>query len=77
MQEDEPKKNYYLVYGAVATMYLIMIIVYSVVVHNATENGAAENVKCVPSDLNKCPDDPDTPTSLIEGLIKSIVEAFA
>ena len=47
MQGDqEPKKNFYLVYGVIAALYVIMLIVYSVVVHNATANQDARNVDC-------------------------------
>ena len=70
--DDEPKKNYYLVYGAVAVMYTIMIIVYAVVVHNATENGAATDVTCVESELNPCPSD----TNAIADFLKSVSQAM-
>ena len=50
-----------------------MIIVYSLVVHNATVNGAADNVPCVPSDLNKCP---TTVSGTVADLLKSITEAI-
>ena len=44
---EEEKKNYYGVYGVVIALYITMIIIYAVVVHNATENGAADNVPCI------------------------------
>ena len=81
---DEPKKRYVLVYGAVIVLYVIMIIVYSLVVHNATVNGAAENVPCVESDLNPCPDTPpnasntlNTNSNVIELLASAVSSAFA
>ena len=70
--DDEPKKNYYLVYGAVALMYAIMITVYAIVVHNATENGAATNVKCVESELNPCPSD----TNAVADFLKAVSQAM-
>ena len=69
--DNEPKKNYYLVYGAVAILYIVMIIVYALVVHNATENGAAENVVC--ADPATC----DHPmNSAVEGIKKMFTEAL-
>ena len=72
MQEDEAKKNYYGVYGVVIALYITMIIVYAVVVHKATENGAADNVACVPSSLNECPDVPTPPASMVQNLMQTI-----
>ena len=70
--DDEPKKNYYGVYGTVAVLYVTMIIVYSLVVHNATKNGAADNVPCIyDKDLNPdCP--PPTPENSLETFLTAV-----
>ena len=73
MNDDEPKKNYYGIYGCVTFLYVTMIIVYAVVVSNATKNGAAENVPCIPDEkLNVCPDDPVAPTDVISLFLASV-----
>ena len=41
-QTQEGKKSFWQVYTAVVVWYVAMIITYSVVVHNATEDGAAD-----------------------------------
>ena len=69
--DDEPKKNYYGVYGTVAVLYVVMIIVYSVVVHNATKNGAADNVPCIyDADLN--PGCPPTTENTLESFLATV-----
>ena len=45
--EHEEKKSFWYIYAAVAVAYVILIIVYGVVVHNATENGA-QDIATVP-----------------------------
>ena len=47
---NEPKKNYMWIYIAVAVFYAAMIVVYSIVVHNATENGAQDVAPVVSSE---------------------------
>ena len=47
-QETPVKKSFWQVYTAVAIFYVAMIITYSIVVHNATEDGARD----VPADPN-------------------------
>ena len=74
MNDDEPKKNYYGVYGTVIFLYVTMIIVYSVVVHNATKNGAADNVPCINDDeLNPCPVAPAEPTDAISLFLAAVL----
>ena len=41
---DEPKKSFKWVYIGVAVWYAVMITIYGVVVHNATEDGAIIDV---------------------------------
>ena len=45
MEEVQVKKSFWQIYTAVIVFYVAMIITYSVVVHNATEDGAAADVK--------------------------------
>ena len=47
--EQEPKKSFWYIYAAVGVAYLICIIVYSVIVHKATEDGA-QNIAPVDKD---------------------------
>ena len=73
MQDDEAKKNYYGVYGTVIVLYITMIIVYSIVVSNATKNGAADNVACVDDPkLNPCPVTPE-PTDAISLFLSMVL----
>ena len=74
---DEAKKNYYGVYGTVLVLYIIMIIVYAVVVSNATKNGAADNVPCKYDEkLNDCGRDPPTTTDAISLFLQSVINVF-
>ena len=69
--DDEPKKNYYGVYGVVIVLYIVMITVYAIVVHKATENGAADNVPCIyDAELN--PDCPHTPENSFETFLATV-----
>ena len=45
MQEQVEKKRFLPIYGTVIALYIIFIIVYSVVIHKASEDGA-HNVDC-------------------------------
>ena len=50
---NEPKKNYMWIYIVVAVFYAAMIVVYSLVVHNATENGAQDVLPVDNDDANE------------------------
>ena len=45
MEEVQVKKSFWQIYTAVVVFYIAMIITYSVVVHNATEDGATADVE--------------------------------
>ena len=70
MVESEPKKSFALIYILVIVFYAAMAIVYGIVVHNATEDGALDVPCILPEDApQQCPEVP-TPTN------KSFVTAF-
>ena len=45
MQEGEPKKSFWQIYLCVLIFYAVMIVVYGIVVHHATDDGATADVK--------------------------------
>ena len=59
--EQEPKKSFWYIYAAVGVAYIIGIIVYAVIVHKATEDGA-QNV--APVDDNS--DDENTANKILQ-----------
>ena len=73
---EEKKKSFWQVYTVVSVFYVIMIIVYGVVVHNATEDGAKG---VAPSEAD-CPGQSNpfattTATSAVKTLLSLVSDA--
>ena len=71
----EEKKSFWYIYAAVAAFYVIMIIVYSIVVHNATEDGAAD-VAPVKKDDSADPASKSIPEMVMGPLVKLFQDAL-
>ena len=65
--QQEEKKSFKLIYGLVILFYAIMITVFGIVVHNATEDGAQDVVP----DCKDCPSSDGCPVKDVMSTIFS------